>query len=752
MYNKIIKHLGGHVLYNENSFSKKIFIIFLIGLILITNINIVNAQENIQGKKAIVLILDEVSIHNILDSKAENLHYLIDNGGIALMNTRAKSAVANRGSTYLSLGMGVRTLASTQAGLAFNLNSSVALTELLASEDNDSTSIYNLFTNTKSADEEVANLAIEDIRRTALDITPNNTVGNFGEIAKNNNLSIGFIGNADFITPNREATMIAMDNMGLIPYGNVDSSLLKKDEKVLGGIKLDEKKVLEEVDRILPKSDILFLDYGDTVRVSKSDRLASDNVRLSQKLKAIKRADFVLGELMKKVDLDETLFMVISPNPSKEMVSAGNFGLTPVILSSANTEKGLLKSNLTRRDGLVTNFDFSATILNHFDIKNNKELSGESMTLTPNENSIEDLINSQDGYVYIRKFRNAFHWSFIALSLVALAALFIPKFLKKKFISEKLLKLGVLTILTIPLSMLTVAIFGYKSIILDIAYVFLSSFIFSNIIYSLTKKDFILSLGIITAITSIFILLDGFIFNKYMIVSPLGSDAIAGGRFYGIGNDYMGILIGSTVLSFFSIFSKLKLSKVKMFIIFNLYMLFVVVALSPISGANMGGTISALALMLFSFFIIFEKKLSLKKLILLGGSVVIFILLVAGFDAMFNPNPTHAGKAILALTTGGSSKLIEIIRTKLGQVFYNLLHSPWNLVLFSELILLALLSKFKKIDINKLRVKYPIVFKSFTLIFIDALIIFMFNDTGTIAAAMIMLFALLPMGVLYNEK
>ena len=179
----------------------------------------------------------------------------------------------------------------------------------------------------------------------------------------------------------------------------------------------------------------------------------------------------------------------------------------------------------------------------------------------------------------------------------------------------------------------------------------------------------------------------------------------------------------------------------------------IIVGLSPFVGANMGGTLSAMVALFLSIITILDRKISIKKLLIVMVVVLAGILLVAGIDILFNPNPTHAGKAIRALLTGGGfNKLYEIISIKLRQVFWNLAYASWNIVLFGEIILGILLFKFKKDDILNLRERYKYIFKGFTIILLTSLAVFAFNDTGTIAAALVLIYLFIPLGIFLNEE
>ena len=732
---------------------KYIFTLSLaISLVLVMPISKVNAAGD---QKAIILILDQISLEDLLNSNVSNIDLLLENGAIGLMNTRAKSSVSNRGSTYLSLGMGVRTLASTQGGLAFSRDTMFPLPDYISgnsliAEYITASDLYKSYMGKEAPEGEIINIAIGDIEKTAINTTPNNQIGLLGKTARENNLTIGLVGNSDYNTPAREATMLAMDENGVIPFGYIDSDLLIADTDVLGGVKLNSDRLLKEVERILPNVDILFIDYGDIVRVQKSDGLATDTAMEEQITRGIERADLFLGEIMKKIDLEETLFMVVSPNPSKKAVSDGNFALTPIIMSGNNTEKGLLMSKTTRREGLVTNFDFGPTILNFFDANGTKNFIGESMEVVHSENPTQALLRSQAQLLYIRKYRKVFHWAFIVLVGICLIGFYLPKFTKWKGLPNRFLNYLSLSIMAIPLTMMTVSLFGYKFIVLDIIYVFGVAFIIAYILNKIFKDD-LMTMAILGLATSMFLMVDIYFIEKLMIISPLGSDAIAGGRFYGIGNDYMGILLGSTLLGLFSLFQLYKTKKSTMLLTTLFYMFLVIIALSPFFGANMGGTLSATIVLLLAILIISDKKFSFKKIIIMMAGVIIGIIVLAGLDALFNPNPTHAGKALMSLTIGGWNRFFEIIITKLRQVFWNLFHASWNIILFTEIILLILLYKYKGEVLTKIRKDYTNLFKGFIVILLGGIAVFLFNDTGTIATALMLIYLFIPLGVLIND-
>lgn len=724
------------------------YILLFLFIVVLALPKIVSA-EGPANKKVIVLILDEMSLEDM-----ENpLIYTGSHGekpGLALMNTKAKSSVNNRGSSYLSLGMGTRTLASTQGGLAFDRNYPYSFYDYNKLELTSSAQdLYRLYTGSPAKSGDILNIAIEDIRRVAKDVSPNNEVGLLGRLARENQLKIAALGNSDITSPNREFTMLAMDENGLIPYGYLGDDLLVADPTILGGLRINNTRLLEEVEKIIDQADIIFIDYGDSVRVQRANRMASDKVRTESKKRVLEEASLLMKDIAQMVDVDNTMFMAISPNPNKNMISEGNFALTPILIAERDLSNKLLSSSTTRRPGLVSNFDFAPTILNYFGIED-RSLIGSAITGGENINPRQEALKSEAEFIYIRKYRKVFHWGYIALVMASLLGLYLNRFTGLNRLPKKLLKYLAISSFAVPITMMTLAPIGYRNIILDLIYVFLGAFLLALVFNKIFKSSMKTIAGL-AIISSLLILFDAFFIDGLMIISPLGSDAIAGGRFYGIGNDYMGILLGSTVLGLFAIYQDRKPSKKVQFTITALYLGLIIIALSPLVGANMGGSLSAMFVFLLALIFILDRKFSLRKLIIIGLLVLAAVLSLASLDALFNPSPTHAGKAIIALSSGGYSKLLEIIDIKLRQVFWNIAHASWNIVLFLQLGLLIYLLGFKKDSVRKLSREFRILFKGFSTILLGALFIFLFNDTGTIAAALILYNLFIPLGLVLNE-
>lgn len=682
-------------------------------------------REKAPAKKVVVFILDAISWDDLRSANVPNLKHMIDHGFIGLMNTKTRGmSRVNMESGYFSLGVGVRANAPDLTG-------------------------QNVYSKN-------GRLIVNDIEKLKAQIEqdlPNYRAGQFGWMAKRLGLKVALIGNADTNVQHREAALIAMDENGTVPMGYIGSKLLTRDPLFPGKIRTNESVLLREAARFLPQTDILFIDFGDTTRIDEHyDSI--DNV-FAERAKALARADAFIGKFLRYVDRKNTMVMVIVPNASKTSIAQGNTSLTPVIVSTGTKESGLLISNTTRREAVVANIDFAPTVF-HYLTGQKGEFIGEPMEYrnikdTPTKNSLLTIEKKERKFYNLRWGRFISHGFYVVLVVLSFVFLYVPALARFFRISEDAKRIFVTLALTFPLTVfVTGPLLPFRHFIIESVTILLISVVLSLLLVNLLRRmEYILLFT--TLGTSLVLLSYLFWAPSFLLNSPLGfDDVFLGGRYYGINNDAMGILLGSTLMGLFSLNQWTGLSSwVK-----NLLLLVgpsvVVLSLSPLFGANVGGTIAALSVtVLIALQLINQKPLTWRKVIFVVCLVFIVEVGIAYMDSLFDPPKTHAGKAIRALlTTGFMSKFSELLISKLRLFALITAIPPYNIILAAEYIIFYRLFKKKDMWIGSFEAKYPVLASSMRIFFFGGLIAFLFNDTGVIATAMLYTYFLLPYGIL----
>lgn len=664
--------------------------------------------KNHSDKKLVLLVLDNLGIDDLHDSSLKNFNLLIKKSAIGVMNTRVSTVTSTKAvAAYASIGAGKR----------------VEITD----------KSWPVFKN---------------------DASNKNELGKIGEIAHANNINVSLIGNADTDVPSLNSYYLVMDEKGEVPVMDNSSDLLVKDPMAPWGYRTNTETLLNKALQAINTNRLTCIDFGDTYRVSQAKfRFTQDEYSKLRK-QALARADLFLGELLKRLDLKKTELLIISPNPASGKNGWNSDFLTPVIYYNSNNKPGLIYSKTTKREGLVSYIDIAPTIFHDLGVNAAPMFQGQCFNVKADCLAYEKVRQNIKDFLEIKRSRYIIHGFYVSMLVVGLLALYLPVFKRKKIFNERVSRCFAVMVISIPsISIILPAIFTLKlhyiTGLLCIATVIVAGFIFSKSAKSAGWAMFLFSLAL-----SGFIIIDTLTRKNLLLNTPLGFDDIfAGGRFYGINNDCMGILIGSSFFSLFYILSTFNLKKEKQFLLILFIGTMVVLTQIPAYGANVGGTIAALTTGILSLnSVIIKNNLKSKYISTIG--MVIFIEIILAYSDFLTGSQTHAGRAISAVINGEHSfmNVYEIIKSKSILFLLMLIIPPWNILFFSQLIVYRNI-KNKKAKLFQIFKKNnePMVL-CFEVLTFSALTTLIFNDTGIIATAIIFTYITMPLGVLLFDK
>jgi len=660
-------------------------------------------KEGKINHKALVLILDQIQTEDIIEAKTPNMDLLMENGGFGLMNVRSQAVInSNRASSFLSLGMGVRATAPKRNEWKVNNFSQ-------------------------------GRWILEDVNGIKHNISNSERkrFGLIGQVLKEHGFKTGLIGDADNNGKSHmESALLIMDREGRVPL------------EYVGSFPSDE-----EIKNLFAQLDLLVIDFGDTVRVQQGRKQNSE----ADLIRAVERADRLLGEMIAEFGLKNNLYMVITPNPSPQALRNGNPSLTPVIVSNPleSHKGGILTSSSTRRDGLVINLDFAPTLLNFFGVEDFDKTIG----VVPVKKNPQQIVARNEGlFLNLHKTRYLLHGTYILLILYALLYFFTKRLIKRG--KKKWIDSLALIIINIPLaSFITPLIMDYGQIL--IGYILIITITVAMIITWISNrliKNFILSLGVSGLLTSMLIAGDSLSGANYLVNTPFGfNDVIVGGRFYGVNNDLMGIMLGSALLGIFSLAQNYQISRTKLVIFTSLMMILIILALSALYGANVGGTIGAIVIMLIALLVNLNYTITFKRAILIVSAGLLIEIGFVALDVALNKNLTHAGLFFQTVLNHGFMAFIDMILVKLGEVGLMLVLPPWNLVLFFQIHIIWKNFYRNKDYLREFKSKFALLYKGAVVTVLGAAVIFAFNDTGVIASAIMLTYMLIPLGYLTSR-
>jgi hypothetical protein len=423
-------------------------------------------------------------------------------------------------------------------------------------------------------------------------------------------------------------------------------------------------------------------------------------------------ADAVIGIAAGQITKLSGRLIVISPDAGSAAY-ARNERLTPVLVWDSNLPAGLLFSPSTRRPGLVTNTDFAPTVAGYFGIPRTSFRSlpfGFAWSEAASLNSVGDAVHL--GSDALRQARGMTLLPYLALGLGfwILAATFLA-------VQRRLFDFWML----LPVIALTAALFAVSlvSFCVLLLCVLALVFVFAHFAGKTTLLTF-LAAGLTMALT-----VDRVTGNTLMHSGLLGYSAIEGARYYGIGNEAMGLLLGAALVAAAGLWNGGKPQRLTIM----LFMAGIVLLLGS-AGAKAGGVLVSLAVFGTFLYTVSGRRWTKRTGLLLGVIVAAGMAVAALGDAFLLPRGhSHIGEAVSRILSGGSGEAWDIIRRKLaveGRLAY---HSAWAALLWACVLCLAFL--WRRVPPNG---QIGAALRSAGGV--GLLACFLLNDAGVIAAAL----------------
>ena len=684
------------------------------------------AQED---KKVIFINMDRTNLENMMKMPFLK-EKLSKEGYIGLMNIKGDRGTDDKRS-YATIGAGRRANVANDEYINF------------AQRTDENAKVYESAVGEKAK-------AINDLTIN-MSLSANKTgeygavLGSLGQTLSDNNIKTAVLGNADIIvgdsiTKNRNIALIAMDNYGRIPAGNIEDINIE-DSSMPFGMRTDYDKLLNETKKYYNESDAIFIELGDTYRLDKYKKNLNSNTYDKMRDSIYSNINNYIESVFKLVDENDVVY-ITSTFPS-DFDYKNKRRLSPVVkFSKEYNGKGILVSATTRRDGIIANLDLGVDILNEYGLSN-EHMVGRVINKIEKDDNIDYLSHEFDKIVSISKVRanivNTFVIIIAASWIIGMLAVFARKkipYKKKVFaIIKEFIKLGII----MPLAFLVAPMVNYRTEF-GIGSSIIITTIVLYIIGRILFKDDIKNMGFFSLITIILIAIDS-IFGTYLMQNNIMSyDAMIGARYYGIGNEYEGITIASAVFGFAVLLQYKKIPK--WLTIISLFVILITSAY-PSMGANVGGAISEIVAYLLFIMLIFDVKLDLKKVVILGLSAVGIVSIFAVLD-LVTGSQSHLGGFVSQILVEGPSVIINTFGRKIQMNLKLAQTSIWVNILLAGIVIIGVLIFRPSEHFKRIAKKYPVVFKGFIASMVGCVVTLLVNDSGIVAASTASIYILIP--------
>jgi hypothetical protein len=692
-----------------------------------------------QGRRVIMVIVDRLNLDDLKNlSDLPYLQKLLQQGALGLMNGNTAGAQTPE-NCYATIGAGVHITANGTASWGFNAREK--LEKGTAGEE------FYRRTGLVVEPGSLVQLGIVRIHKQNQRLPYKATAGALGSALHRAGLKTAVLGNADVPQGlRREALSIAMDERGIVDYGNVGATMLVSDPSFPGGMRTGYEKLLQAFDRLPQDTALVVLETGDLSRLEEMRTDTRDDVFNMQRQLTLKRLNELVGNLISRLDPQRELLLIISPTPGKSDTENPQY-LTPIIAYGAGVTPGMLSSPTTKRAGIVMNTDIAPTVLQFLNIEIPGEMTGQPMHISAREKvevSVLDRMLNQLTITY--NIRPGIQKAYIFYQLILLLVSLYYIFWRRKKLG-RVLEPFLLSVMVVPLVYLLLPLFPQPAgwvVILELLILTVLITLFTIFIHRHGRLDPFIFLCFTNAGI---ILLDTILGNPLQKTSIMGYDPIVGARFYGIGNEYMGILIGSIIIGSTSLLTRFPRWR-KFLIIFigGLYLITIYILAAPQLGTNVGGTIAATGAFLTTLILLSGRSLSIKNVILIILGVVAVLVAFMTYD-LNRPSwlQSHIGRNTALVLHGGWPVVLDIIQRKSELNIKLVRYTIWSRIFLASLGSLVLLFYRPVGVMAAIRNKYPDLFRGFIGVTTASILALIFNDSGIVAAATTMVFGAPPM-------
>lgn len=519
------------------------------------------------------------------------------------------------------------------------------------------------------------------------------------------------IGNGDLglgVDPfhsSRPAAEMVANASGTADAGDVSASMLATDPASPYGVKGNIEAILGQYRSAMaqPGSALIVLDPGDLERANAiASSITSESAEAMHR-RALASLDELVGAAAAGAGPNDAVIVVAQTVVSVADLSAGYGPL--IIRDGAGTGVGV--SGSTHRDGIVTAMDVSTTICELLAGKAPGTMAGSRVHASnllagasvADRVAYLDQLNTTS--VAVETVRMSIVNVFIVLAVIVLLGAALVLYRSHDGLPAWL-PTGARIALLVPLAMLLGAILQFvawrwPSTGLEVvtALVLSTAFTLAVSLIPLRYGRRTLPIVLLSGVTTVTLLIDQWLGGPLSLTGLFGYSPLLGARYYGMGNEMAGLLLGSAIVAFALVLDTWPDAKwVKPMRVWGWPLLGAVLlatAAAPMWGANVGPAAWMTIGFLVGWMLLNGRKVwTLRNLVLVFVLVAVVLAGLTALDlARSADTQTHLGRAITEAGSGGVGTLWTIVARKAETNARVLGRTNWTWMLVAVLLLLG---------------------------------------------------------------
>lgn len=243
---------------------------------------------------------------------------------------------------------------------------------------------------------------------------------------------------------------------------------------------------------------------------------------------------------------------------------------------------------------MAANIDIGPTLFNRLaSVEPASVFVGEEITALADNDNMNTVSGSLSRFIHLNRSRYVVHGLYTFLLVFSLSALFLPMTGRKVLLNPRAGRAAAVMVLALPITVFVVYtlskdLFAVRYYIDAMLTIIITAVL--GIVFSKNTGRTLAGMAVLSLAFAVFLVTDLLTGYRHVINTPLGFDNVfMGGRYYGINNDCMGILLGSSVFALFYMLEKFKIGRyLRLFLVFCAFIP-VILSQVPGNGSNVGG-------------------------------------------------------------------------------------------------------------------------------------------------------------------
>ncbi len=520
----------------------------------------------------------------------------------------------------------------------------------------------------------------------------------------------------------------------LLPVPDATSDPTAPDPVAPGGRRTDPGRLWAQTQTALRSADMVVVHFGDFSRLERENTQGDlmPGAYTEHRRQALAALDKYLSLALPRLSPNQTLFLVV-PTPPPD--AQGHWDRLTPLLRWPGDSLTTLTSDTTQTAGLVAARDLAPTLFHLLSVSVPIQMTGSVMRRTEMGDGQDVLPRLARLDRQTRLNQDAQNPLFWGIGLLAPALIFpllavyglgrlLPgsRLCRAAAYAMRLLAAWPLALLLAPLGdMGTLGTYLALIAVLTALLALLSS---PTLIFT---------------VTALALIADGLTGTRLVSQSVLSSYALAGIRFYGIGNEYMGLLMGGALLA-----ATVKGKAGNPAAVAAWFALVIFVLSFPAFGAKAGGAVTATATFTLAWLRLRGVPHRARHMIFGVAAGFALVFLWAWLGDALHLRRTHLDTAVGALQGGRFGYIWGIVRRKIG-LAARVFEHPGTLLGLLALAMIGVASRalFRRHLIQFYASRPRLAAVSEAGLWGSVLCV-LFNDSGIVAAILLLMCLILP--------